>query len=204
MWPECFGYTGYERYSMFEEPDEFEAAKASILFNNGVLTPNECREYAKENKPKDISDYFYVSYESAPIGESGIRLQLISFDMEAYERDQKLKQIPTKQVSYYIEENRDYIDHPDTMKDYIIDRVTNIVETHYKGEIEKLKSYIEMNRISKPVATVSERKVIKGNVTNSDNIVCDVIEGNVVNCDNVKVREIRGNTVNCDIRKEGY
>ena len=80
-------------------------------------------------------------------------------------------------------------------------KIKDIIENHYGSEIEHLKSYIETHR---EVATVTEKKVIKGNITNSDNIVCDVIEGNVVNCDNVKVREIRGNTVNCDIRKEGY
>jgi hypothetical protein len=124
----------------------------------------------------------------------------------ADEKDQKLKQIPTFEVPYYVKVDRG-VDFDGDVLDYtyemLFKELSNIVHTHYENEINGLKSYIETSRIIKPVATsYDERKIIKGNITNSDNIICDVIEGNVINCDNVKVREIKGNTVNCEIYKE--
>lgn len=58
--------------------------------------------------------------------------------------------------------------------------------------------HIESNRDSK--LSMSKTKI--KNITNSDDIYCDVIEGNAVNCDNVHCREIRGNIVNSEIYKE--
>lgn len=146
--------------------------------------------------------YIKVVYRTEPIGKRKIILELTSFDLEAYERDKKAKEISTKQVSYFIEQKEYLVDYPDREIEYLTNTVKRIVDKHYKREIEKLKAYIEMNRIVKPIALYNEKKVIKGNIINSDNIVCDVIEGNVVNCDNIKVREIKGNTLNCEIYKE--
>lgn len=46
----------------------------------------------------DKKDYVKITYESKPIGEYGIILRLTTFDIEAWKRDQKLKEIPTKQI----------------------------------------------------------------------------------------------------------
>ena len=172
------------------------------------MFPNEIEDYEEEqNEPEDLHKYIKIVYQSEPIGERGIVLYLTHFDYDAYKKDQKLKQIPTFEVPYHVKVDRG-VDFDGDVVDYTYDmlfkELSNIIHTHYENEIEQLRSYIEMNRIIKPVATTyDERKIIKGNITNSDNIICDVIEGNVINCDNVKVREIRGNTVNCEIYKEG-
>ena len=193
MWPETFGMSSREFYD-------------NIVKFNSILSPNELREYKEKEEDNDITDlnkYIKIVYESDPIGERRIVLQLTSFDLEAYERDKNRKTIPTKEVGYCVREP-EILYYDNDKYQILFDRITEIVDEHYMNEINKLRSYIETSRIIKPVATTyDERKIIKGNITNSDNIVCDVIEGNVVNCDNVKVREIRGNTVNCEIYKEG-
>lgn len=197
MWPDSFGISAQD---LMENIHKLYGASIIDEKKLYVVPPNN---EEPEEEPIDINKYFKVVYQTDPIGERGIVLKLTSFDMEAYERDKNRKTIPTEEVSYFVEDPallHAYYGE-DEIYNSFVSHLKDVIEEHYFFEIEKLKSYIETHR---EVATVTEKKVIKGNITNSDNIVCDVIEGNVVNCDNVKVREIRGNTVNCDIRKEGY
>jgi hypothetical protein len=153
----------------------------------------------------DIDKYVKIVYQTAPIGEYEITLYLTTFDLEAYERDKNLKEIPLKTVYCSFPVNRGVTDTQSYM-DYIQKQINNRIDGFYRKELEEMKKYIEGNRLKEKffaeVREIEPTKIIKGNITNSDNIICDVIQGNVVNCDNVKVREIRGNTVNCEIYRE--
>ena len=153
----------------------------------------------------DYEKYFKIIYRSEPIGKEKIILELMTFDIEAFERQKTLKEIPAKTVSqeFYISKHS-CIPNQDYMQ-YLEKQLNNKIDDFYKKEIERLKKSLEANRIMTEARRIEYTKIIKGNITNSDNIVCDIIQGNVVNCDNVKVREIRGirgNIVNCEIYKE--
>ena len=137
------------------------------------------------NMDKEYDKYVKVVYQTEPIGEKGIILYLTTFDIEAFEKDQKLKEIPKKESIERIPIN------PNEPL-YIIERRLNSkVEEFYESEILKMANYIEK------VDRMKTRQC--GNVTNVDNVYCDIIRGNVVNCDNVHCKEIKGNTVNCEI-----
>lgn len=151
--------------------------------------------------------YVKITYQSDPIGPENIILYLTTFDLDAFERDQELKELPTKQITMNFGSFSDAALRSGITTNEFMDRFSlNYIETHlenyindfYTDEINKLKRYIESNRDSK----LSRSKTKIKNLTNCDDIYCDVIEGNVVNCDNVHCKEIRGNIVNSEIYKE--
>lgn len=147
--------------------------------------------------------YIKVVYRTDPIGKEGIVLELTTFDTELYEKDQELKEIPKKTVRLDYEINKSsVIDSSEFMK-YIERQLNNKVDEFYKNEIEKLKDELSLTRFAAYVAkndtkNINPTKIIKGNVTNVDKVVCDVIEGNVINCDNVQCKEIKGHMINCN------
>lgn len=143
--------------------------------------------------------YVKITYQSDPIGPENIILYLTTFDLDAFERDQELKEIPIKQAEMNFSSFADAALRSGIMTNEIIEtHLQNYIDDFYKDEINKLKRYIENNRDSR----LSGSKTKIKNLTNCDDIHCDVIEGNVVNCDNVHCREIRGNIVNSEIYKE--
>ena len=94
----------------------------------------------------DKKDYVKITYESAPIGEYGIVLQLRTFDVEAYERDQKLKQIPIK-----IETKRLRLDEVNRLEDplylfRIQEQINLAVRSTYEQQILALKRELEYAR----------------------------------------------------------
>ena len=145
--------------------------------------------------------YVKIIYKSDPIGPENIILYLTTFDLDAFERDQELKEIPTKQITMKFDSFADAaLKSGITTNEFMygLSFLKNYIDDFYTDEINKIKRYIESNRDSK----LSRSKTKIKNITNCDNIYCDVIEGNVVNCDNVHCREIRGNIVNSEIYKE--
>ena len=143
----------------------------------------------KVEEDEDKKDYVKIVYQTKPIGKEGIILYLTTFDTEAFEKDQGLKKIPQKEKTIELQIN------PNEQLEIIERRINSIVDEFYKREILKMADFIEK---------MDKMKTIKkyGNVTNADDVNCDIIEGNVINCDNVHCKEIRGNTINCEIYRE--
>lgn len=131
--------------------------------------------------------YVKIVYQTEPIGKEGIILYLTTFDIEAFEKAQKLKEIPKKENIEKIPIN------PNEPLDIIERRLNSKVKEFYESEILKMADYIEK------VDRMKTREC--GNVTNVDNVYCEIIKGNVINCDNVHCNEIKGNTINCEIYK---
>ena len=81
--------------------------------------------------------YVKVIYQTPPIGEYGIVLELTTFDFEAQERDEKEKQLLEKRQFERININ---LNEP---LDIIEQRLNNRVDEFYKKEIENLRSQLE-------------------------------------------------------------
>ena len=143
--------------------------------------------------------YVKVIYTSEPIGKEKIILELTTFDYEAFERDEKLKAMPLKTVSYVFNADKGIFDTQSYMQ-YVEKQLNIKIDEFYKNEIVKMKALLETKRAILEAKWIEPqpKKIIKGNVINSDNITCDVIEGNVINCDNVQCKEIKGKMINCN------
>ena len=81
--------------------------------------------------------YVKVIYQTPPIGEYGIVLELTTFDFEAQERDEKERQLVEKRQFERININ---LNEP---LDIIEQRLNNRVDEFYKKEIENLRSQLE-------------------------------------------------------------
>ena len=145
--------------------------------------------------------YVKVVYQSNPIGKEQIILYLTTFDIEAFEKDQSLEKIPTKKIAkaFDIPEKIigdgtafgvNYNMYQAELFETIIEKF--IAET-YDEELRKMQCCIEALRKIKIVPQWNTK-----NITNSDDVHCNIVEGNISNCDNVYCNEIKGNVVNCD------
>ena len=90
--------------------------------------------------------YTKIVYESNPIGKEKIALVLTTFDLEAFEKDEKLKKIPEQRKAIAFEfERKDLLNNPN-----LVEEMNNKFETMFKKIYEKqlldMKSYIEFNR----------------------------------------------------------
>lgn len=132
--------------------------------------------------------YVKVVYQTPPLGESKIILYLTTFDLEAYKRDQEIKN-KTYVKEWEIEPGALY--HLD-FQAYIEDELNRYVRLYYDPLIKQLRE--ECERTLKPITLLDN----VGNVTNSGDVHCNIVKGNVVNCDNIYCNEIKGNVVNCD------
>ena len=81
--------------------------------------------------------YVKVIYQTPPIGEYGIVLELTTFDFEAQERDEKEKQLLEKRQF-----ERLYI-NPNEPLEIIEQRLNAKVDAFYRKEIENLKTQLE-------------------------------------------------------------
>lgn len=154
--------------------------------------------------------YTKVVYQSDPIGKERIVLYLTTFDLEAFEKDQKLEKIPTQTIAKSFEipeqlkENSsvcvDINAYNQQMFETMIEKF--IVET-YDEQLQNLKQCVENLRKTKIVPIEYDNNA--KNITNSDDVHCNIVYGNITNCDNVYCSEIKGNVVNCDkiIYKKG-
>ena len=98
----------------------------------------------KRDEMKD--KYTKVVYQSKPIGKERIVLYLTTFDLEAFEEDEKLDKIPEREDVLVFEfEKEDLLNNPN-----LIEEMNNKFETMFKEIYEKqlldMKSYIEHNR----------------------------------------------------------
>ena len=101
--------------------------------------------------------YIKVVYESKPIGKEKIVLQLTTFDLEAFEKDEKLKKIPIKKDTIAFEFDKYEMSNPNLL-DEINNRFEKMFNETYKKQLEDMKSYIEINR-RLPKAQWYEEKV---------------------------------------------
>lgn len=150
-----------------------------------------------------MDKYVKIVYQSELIGKDKIILYLTTFDLEAYERDEKLKQIPTKEISRqfkiptapttatecYIYQN-ELINLQRNIDKFIIDT--------YDKQLQEMQGYIEQLRKIKIVPMEYSTEQNAKNITNSDDVHCNIVYGNITNCDNIYCNEIKGNVVNCD------
>ena len=109
----------------------------------------------------DKKDYVKVTYESDPIGEHGIVLQLRTFDVEAYERDQKLKQIPIK-----TEAKRLRLDKVSMLEDplylfRIQEQINKFVVDTYEQQILDLKRELEYARSIRTIPDTHEYYIVQ-------------------------------------------
>lgn len=81
--------------------------------------------------------YVKVIYQTPPIGEYGIVLELTTFDFEAQERDEKEKQLLEKRQFERLNIN------PNEPLEIIEKRLNDRVDTFYRKEIEKLRTQLE-------------------------------------------------------------
>lgn len=142
--------------------------------------------------------YIKIVYQTEPIGEEKIILYLTTFDVEAYERDKKLKEIPQKTKAVTVLFDKQDLEMPSFINNFE-KNLNCIVKDTYQEEIEKLKLLVESNRAINNFASLPfgiKEKI--QNITNSGDVHCDIVYGNITNCDNVYCNEIKGNVVNCD------
>ena len=98
--------------------------------------------------------YVKVVYRSQPIGKEEIVLELTTFDLEAFKRDEQLEKIPVKRVAKTFEVPKNFIDENSAICTQINDYRRNFFETliekfvsdTYEKQLEEMKSYIELNR----------------------------------------------------------
>lgn len=95
--------------------------------------------------------YIKVVYQSKPIGKEGIVLELTTFDVEKYEKDQKLQKIkkyaliekPKETGNFiYDSEKQNYI--KDFLNNKIVEENKNLMEIieRQQEQIDQLNNYI--------------------------------------------------------------
>lgn len=140
------------------------------------------------------NNYIKVVYRSNPIGKEGIVLEITTFDLEKFKKDEELKKIPEKtKVIYKSVEKKDLLN-----PDYISDELNKIVNDTYRKEIENLKAEVEFLRQTKIVPMECSGEKNAKNINNADDVHCNIVYGNINNCDNIYCNEIKGNVINCD------
>lgn len=137
-------------------------------------------------------NYTKITYQSEPIGKEKIILYLTTFDIEAFEKDQSLEKIPTKTEAKIVQFEKNKLEDVNILQE-INNYYEDYINKTYKKQLEEMASYIETLRKIKIVPQWNAK-----NITNSDDVHCNIVEGNITNCDNVYCNEIKGNVVNCD------
>ena len=142
-------------------------------------------------------DYVKIVYRSNPIGKEKIILQLTTFDLEKFEKDEELKKIPEKTKVIYQSVEKEDLSNADFL-DYINSKLNKMVNDTYKEEIKKLKAEVEFLRQTKIVPIEYSKDKNARNINNADDVHCNIVYGNINNCDNIYCNEIKGNVINCD------
>ena len=102
------------------------------FFNNS----NSINKQSKDNK------YVKITYISEPIGKEKIRLQLTTFDVEAFEKDKNLTEIPLKTVEQNITLPHNLFDTQECLNSFE-ELLNNKIDEFYKQEIKILKNLLE-------------------------------------------------------------
>lgn len=147
--------------------------------------------------------YTKVVYQTEPIGKEKIVLYLTTFDIEAFKKDEKLNKIPTKEIATMIQFD-DYDKNMPNFIEIISERLKLVVTNTYENQLKEMADYIEYLKNTKIIPLTSEYSNLK-NISNVDDVHCNIVYGNISNCDNIYCNEIKGNVTNCDkiIYKKG-
>ena len=139
--------------------------------------------------------YTKIVYKSDQIGKEKIILYLTTFDLETFERNEKLEKIPTKKQVIMFEYDKYELNNSNLINE-LNNRFEDTFNKIYKEQLEQMQKYIETLRKIK-IAPMEYNSNVK-NITNSDDVHCNIVYGNIMNCDNVTCNEIKGSVVNCD------
>ena len=91
--------------------------------------------------------YIRTVYRSEPIGKYGVVLELTTFDLEAFKKDEKLEKIPTKKLAIKYNFDRiELLNNPNLLQEQMEKRFIEIFEKTYKTQLEDMRSYIEYLR----------------------------------------------------------
>lgn len=152
-----------------------------------------------------MNKYVKIVYQSEPIGKEKIILYLTTFDLEAFKRDETLEKIPTKRVAKVLDLPQIlYNDNSCTVQRNMYEQemfrtiVEKFVVETYDEQLREMQGYIEQIRKIKMIPMEYSTEKNAKNITNSDNVHCNIVYGNITNCDNIYCNEIKGNVVNCD------
>lgn len=128
-----------------------------------------------------MNKYVRVVYQSEPVGKERIILYLTTFDKEAFEKD-NLFQLKEEKIIHEFE--RTELNRSDFIE--MFERNLNtMVKNIYGEKLKEIESIIKMSKNVK-------------NISNSDDVYCNIVYGNISNCDNIYCKEIKGNVSNCD------
>lgn len=90
--------------------------------------------------------YTKVTYQSEPIGKERIVLYLTTFDLEAFEKNEKLEKIPTQRKAIAFEfERNDLLNNPNLAEE-MNNKFEKMFKEIYEKQLLDMKSYIEINR----------------------------------------------------------
>lgn len=140
-------------------------------------------------------DYFLsrnlkVVYQTNPIGPDKIVLYLTTFDTDMYHYGKVLDPIPIKEEKHIIELPNNRGEH------YLLlfeKELKEIVNETYEKQLLEMRKIIDSLRNMRTLVYTDFK-----DISNSDDVHCNIVEGNITNCDNVYCNEIKGNVVNCD------
>lgn len=128
-----------------------------------------------------MDKYVRVVYQSEPIGKERIILYLTTFDKETFERD-NLFQLKEEKIIHEFE--REELNRPDFIE--MFERNLNtMVKNIYEEKLKEIESIIKASKNVK-------------NISNSDDVYCNIVYGSISNCDNIYCNEVKGNISNCD------
>ncbi len=91
--------------------------------------------------------YTKVIYQSKPIGKEQIVLQLTTFDLEAFKKDQTLEKIPSKRLGIVYSFDKELlINNPNLLQEEMERHFSKMIEETYQKQLEDMKGYIEYLR----------------------------------------------------------
>lgn len=96
-----------------------------------------------------MDDYVKVVYQSEPIGEERIILYLTTFDIEAFNKNVDLDEIPTKKEKIIIELPAWF--DGETAESIFSDYIEEYIDEIYGEQIREMKDYIEAMRKIKEI-----------------------------------------------------
>lgn len=91
--------------------------------------------------------YTKIIYQSKPIGKEQIVLQLTTFDLEAFEKDQTLEKIHSKRLGIVYSFDKELlINSPNLLQEEMERHFSKMIEETYQKQLEDMKGYIEYLR----------------------------------------------------------
>lgn len=100
-----------------------------------------------------MNDYVKIVYQSEPIGRDRIILYLTTFDIEAFNENVNLDEIPAKKKSLCFYYDVCETDNPDFI-DQMEQNINRIVRNEYDEQLKEAKRYIEALRKIKEIEPI--------------------------------------------------